>query len=362
MDKDVIQKMYDSFPDEEVFDPDKEVDTFLVGDGSAHLMKGVQTRNYNSSQQLTGVNSLGDLYRKPDESQVEVQDDLHEFAQEEVPIKVEPDVYLFSKKKAYLDQFGFLAEKSKQFAGRPIRERDLVLNEEDGYLLHYMESHDNISRQRLSALAQLSACKDMGFQDVKFYQVDDCPMCRAYHGTVHKVADLISRFGSGQDFIHEGCFCEFIPIIADREQFKDIQNGLTLSAYIEEVYFECLPLEFVDFMTPEVVKAIPYKRVVFRNFDHLEEKDVKRYKVTERDVVIDLGESLWVRNTYILHASPLDFLMAWLNDLNTKTEDLAPTPSDSEDVFYLNGRKVVEKSGNYVDVETGEIVSLLGGE
>lgn len=363
MTKDVIQQMYASFPDGDVFDPEQAEDLFLVGDGSAHLMRKVQTARHNSSEQLTGINSVNDLrkVKEAEEFRYVVQDDLSSFAQEATPLS-NPEEYLFTSKRECLDKFGFLEEKSKQFVGRPIRERDLVLNEDDSYLLHYMEGQGYINKQAVWALAQLSACRDMGFSEVKFAQLDGCALCEAYNGTVYKVSDLISRLGSGQYLSHEGCFCDFIPVITDRRPFKDIQNGLTLSAYIGEVYFERLPLEFVDFMTDNLIRKIPYKRVVFQNFNGLKGEDIERYEITNEDVIIDLGETLWIRDNYILSYSPFDFLNSWLSCMNEKPIKLEDESLSEGDIFYLNGKKVIERSGSYIDIETGEVISLLGGD
>lgn len=362
MDNKLIEKMYESFPDSETFDESQDFDAFLVGDGSAHLIKQSGGRSNNSSNQLTGINSVRDLYETTNEVLTELEDDMAEFSQDPIPVDIAYDDFLFAKKKEYLDKFGFLQERSKLFKGRPIRERDLVINNDDGYLLHYMESHNFCSKQNLAALAQLSACKDMGFNEVKFSQVDGCPLCIAYEGAIYQVSDLISRFGSGQAFIHEGCFCEFIPVIRSRKPFENIQDGLTLSAYIGKVYFKRLPLEFVDFITPELVERIPYEEVSFVNFDELGEEASNLVKVKFGDVVLDLDNSIWIHENYASNYSPFDFLVSWLDSLKVKPVEVTCEGSDSQDILYLNGRRVRERDGNYIDIETGEVVSMTEGD
>ena len=362
MTKKIIEKMYESFPDKESFDPSQEFDSFLVGDGSAHLI-GKSGRNINKSiNQLTGIESISDLQEESADLPYQVVDDLEKFDFPIIKIEGSVEDFFYKKKKEYLDKFGFLEVKSKSLRGRPILERDLVVNNDDGYLLHYMEGHGFCSVQTISALAQLSACKDMGFSEVKFSQVDNCPLCIAYDGSVHKVSNLISKLGSGQDLIHGGCSCEFIPVIRNRDQFKDIQDGLTLSAYIDKVYFKRLPLEFVDLITSDLVRRIPYEEVHFIDLGNLKREDLKLVSVGKEDVVIDMGDSLWINQNYVLNYSPFDFLKLWLDSLEVKTVEVNGKSESDQEVLYLNGRRVVSRGSDYVDVKTGEVVSLFEGD
>lgn len=363
MDKKILDKMYDAFPDSEIFEEKEEFDTFLVGDGSAHLIKNSQSNSFDSASQLSGVNSIGDLFKESKEQSLEVVNDLADFDQDEIEVKMELGDYFYKVKKDFLDKFQFIQQKSKLFKGRPIRERDLVINNDDSYLLHYVEEKGNRSKQVLSALAQLSACKDMGFSEVQFYQIDDCPLCKAFQRTIHDVSKLISTIGSGQDFIHKGCFCEFVPVIRSRNQFKEIQNGLTLSAYIGKVYFNKLPLEFVDLMTDELVAQLDYEEVWFVDFAELKLKNWKGFKIGDEDVVLDLGQTLWVRDNYILNYSPYDFLLSWIDSSKRKIPDKSEIDLDNQEIMYLNGKRVVERDGSYIEVDTGEVISLFeGGE
>ena len=357
-----IKRLYDSLPANDDFDESVNFDSFLVGDGSAQLMKkSSKDRSQNSSNQLMGIFDVGDLVNsKEDECEIEAKDDLDEFAIDPIPVDSPVEDYFFSIKKKYFDLFDYLIEKSKQLVGRPIRERDLVLNNDDSYLLKYIESHEYVSDQLLNQLAQLSACKDMGFVRVVFYpkeSLDNCPLCKAHKGTVYYTNDLLNKIGSGEDFIHEGCACTFIPVLQNRKELAHIKYGLTLTAYVGDVYFERLPIEYANFLSVGLLNALAGCKVCFVDFS--DEKKIEELELSPDDVVVESGDSIYVRDSYLGSFSPLDFLEQWVFGEETRIMDVSE--DSSEEVFYLNGVKVVERNGKYMD-ESGNIVDLFGGK
>ena len=90
---------------------------------------------------------------------------------------------MFKIKKDIFSLFGYLAHKSIQVSGRPVRERDLVLSSDDSYLLSYLEGEGKGIYNIVNALAQLSAYQEMGFSEVKFHRVDECPLCKVFDGS-----------------------------------------------------------------------------------------------------------------------------------------------------------------------------------
>ena len=343
-----LEELYDSFPDEEVFDETKPFDNFLIGAGSQKLMDKMNPKRGRFLDQLTGIHSLADLKKKPKRDTFEVLvDDLEEFAREYNAVK-NPEEYFFNIKKRIFEKYEFLKEKSKEFAGRPVRERDLVLSNDDSYLLQYMEENGYNHTSIVNALAQLSAYKDIGLKDVVFYSVDDCPLCLAFEGSYYNIGELISIIGSEKLFIHKGAFCNFMPVFRSRSE-----DEFTVSAYVVDVHFKNLPIEFEEFITDDLLESIGKGfSVYFKDFSKLED-------VSPGIVARLMNTTIEVHNGYIDRFSPLDFLKEFVKSekkLIRSDEDLKI--SEDQEVFFLNGKKVVEMDGNYIDVTTGKVVEL----
>ena len=343
MSKDFINGIYGQFPENDFFDSSVQFDSFLTGDGSNQIYLKKEPKQ-----------SFFESFTESGEFGFDIINDLDQFAVSDFLVEDFED-FFFKCKKEYLTRFNFLEEKSKKLQGVPVRERDLVLNSDDSYLLHHVKSQSCHFKFILEALAHLSACLDMGVDEVKFFSVDDCPLCEAYEGTVFSVKDLISRIGSNKLVLHAGAQYNFVPVIRDRKYFGHIQNGLTVSAYIDQVFFRNLPLEWVDFITSDLVFKIPNKEVCFIDFEILSSM-VPTLEVESDEVVLSYEDFLFVRNTYVLNYSPYEFLINWLDSKDDSDLKKLESVNDQE-VLYLNGRKVMEHNGKYVDIQTKEIVN-----
>ena len=338
-----VQDLYDSFPEEESFDPNQLVDAFLVGEGSVESLKINQNRS--NSDQLVGIFSVKDLKNKSaEESVCKCEDDLSDFA---VLSELVDDCesYFFKIKKEIFEQYDYLAVKSRQYQGKLVRERDLVLNSDDSYLLHYIKEKGYHYENVISSLAKLSAYQEMGFDQVQFVSVDKCILCEAYEGLVYRISDLISRIGSGNLFIHEGVVCGFIPLIKKRP--KDF---FLLNAFIEQVKFENLPREFEEHLSDELLESLKGCTVIFTELE-------------EEGITVKREENVfYVRNSFLYYFSPLDFLKSWFVLDNLKeVESVDITQLKDRDIFYLDGKKVVEFNGKYINIETGKVLDNLGG-
>jgi hypothetical protein len=345
----VIEELYESFPDEDIFDANQSFDNFLVGEGSRKWMDKINPKRGRFLDQLIGVFSLSDLKEKSEEETFEVMvNDLGEFEKEEILVE-NPEEYFFNIKKRILDKYEFIKEKSKEFAGRPMRERDLIISNNDSYLLKYIENQGWNHQHIIDMLAQLSAYEDIGLKDVVFHSIDDCPLCLAKEGTYYSISDLMSRIGAGQDLTHRGALCRFAPVFRSRSK-----DEFTISAYIGDIYFKNFPIEFEEFVTDDLLESIGRQfKVHFIDFNKLEDIDPGTVVRVVSDNIIE------VHNGYIDRFSPLDFLKEWVKSEKVLVEsDKDFKVSEDQEFFYLNGKKVVEKNGNYIDVDTGNIVEL----
>lgn len=340
MDTDLINGIYAQFPENDYFDSSIQFDAFLVGEGSNQIFMKKPSKSFFES------------FSDESDTKLEVIHDFDLFAVEDSEVEDYEELF-FQLKKNCLNQFNFIEEKSKRLKGVPVKEKDLVLNSDDSYLLYHLKTQGNVTRHTLEAIASLSACLDMGIPEVKFYEMDGCALCKAYDGTIFSVKDLISRIGARRLVIHAGAKYNFIPVIRDRKVFDHIQNGFTLSAYIDDVYFRHLPLEFVEFITTDLVQRLSYKEVCFIDFDVLS-SIVPNLNIESDEVVLSQGDFLFVKNSYVFNYSPYDFLINWLN---SKVDDSSVIDNfEDDEVLYLNGYRVVERNGKYIDVQTNEVV------
>jgi len=335
---DIISDLYNSLPDESEFDSNQQFDAFLVGDGSKGFLNKQDLKL--SKQLIVSFDSVVPT------SDIECIDDLYEFSIDDNLVD-DCEYFLFNAKKDIFNKFSFLEKKSKQLKGVPVREKDLILNVDDLYLISYIRDHGYNLESTLRLLSQLLSYKDMGFVDVKFINIDNCSLCKAYDGSIYNIKELISLIGSGNVFIHKGISCKFIPVIGgkNREEYSiNIGKG--------GVEFINFPIEYVDLLTDDLLGLINYKVVEFKDFCKLKNL-LSQDVVFEKDV-----DTLFVHNDYVGIFSPFDFLIEWLNSKNNELLDIDIEILKGLDVFYLNGYKVVEYNGVYIDIDTNKPVKI----
>ncbi|HUV58775.1 MAG TPA: hypothetical protein VMW09_01530 [Desulfatiglandales bacterium] len=345
--KTTLEEIYNQLPDEE---PLLDFDAFLIGDGSAKLMQGIDKR-VSKSRQLIGINSTKDLdnLSKKEEFKKSVDDidkfdSFPEFLSEDKVF----DLFL-TKKKEIFDYYGYLSIKSQAFKGRPVLEKDLVVSKDDRYLLSYILEKELNEISIIKSLAQLLAYKELGVLRVIFRGLDGCALCNAYNGNTFNVESLISKLSSGESIAHRYCTCAFIPIFNERKFFEErIQVNID-SVYIGKVLVKNMPKEFeIDLFTH--LPKLDCTEVVFKDFTKFEDWSV--------DVVRKEGDILFVHNDYIRGRSPLDYLLNWI-DMSSRVEVIILNDVSNMDVYYLNGHKVIEKDGNFIDIDTGKVVSVV---
>jgi len=344
-----IQDMFDTYPEEEEL---KDFDSFLIGDGSAELMSRMDKPKTNRNSQLTGIYSLEDLgnITKVKESLYDdsLTDDLEEYNLE-LEISEEPLDYYFKIKKEVFSVYNFIELKSKKYVGKPFKEIDLVVTGNERYQLQYIINNVSLDYGIINSLAQVRALSDMGFLEAKFLQNDCCPLCEAFDGNVYNLTQIGDLFGSGKTLIHGNCIGTFIPVIRDRSNVIDLVVDIE-STYIGNTKVNNLPIEY----TSELYKIVPMAGVKVVHFVDIPNE----FEDYDGEFVRLVGSELYVHNSYYGLYSPLDFLRGWVECLDVEVGSLEKIESSvkSGDIYYLDGKKVVEIDGLYFDVDTKEQV------
>ncbi len=342
-----IQDMFDAYPEEEEL---KDFDSFLIGDGSASMMEKLGNPKRERNFQLTGIYDVEDLGKDHEDlCEHELIDDLDEYALE-LDIKESAADHYFNVKKGVFDVYDFIQIMSKKMSGRPRKEVDLVISNSEHYLIKYLDGRGDLDYGILDSLAQVKALLDMGFLEAKFRQLDCCPICEAFDGNVYDLTQLAELFGSGKFLIHGGCLGTFIPVIRDREFILNDLNIDLESIFVENVKVNNLPIEYKD----ELYNIIPFTGVSVIHFMDI----VNHFDDYENEFVRLVDNELYIHNGYYGSFSPADFLVGWVecNDIEVGASGRIDACVKAGDIYYLDGRKVVELDGIYFDVETKEQV------
>lgn len=325
-----IKELFDSLPDHEDL---LEFDPFLVGEGSKSFMSGDREKTNN---QLTGVFSTEDLKNSFNISVNFGKDsvsDLSTWKDQFSVVKVDVLPLFLSEKRRSYELFDYLRVKSEGLSSL-VREEDLLISESDTYLLDYLSDKFVLDKYLVCTLAQLSAWRDMGVREVKFYSNCDCALCRAADRVVYQLQDLFHGICSGSFPTHEFCDCYYLPVIRSREE-----SFLIPEIEINGTLYKNFPCEFKYLVDSFYSKV---KTIEFMDFT--------KVKGWSGECVLNRGSSLAVHWGYIGNFSPLDFLEFWLSD--------GENGSSSEDILYYKGRKVQLINGSYIDVATGEFVEV----
>jgi len=345
--KSTLDDIYQKLPDKE---PLLDFDSFLIGDGSAKLMQGLDKR-VSKSKQLIGIDSAKDLLTLQDEDKFKRSiNDIKSFSGSPNPLTGDESFKVFfEKKKEIFDYYGYLTIKSQTFKGRPVLEKDLVVSKDDKYLLSYILEKGFNDCNIIQSLAYLLAYKELGVLKVIFRGLDGCALCNAHDGNIFDIEYLISKMSRGDFIVHEYCACTFIPVFMERKFFAErIQVDID-SVYIGKVLVKNMPKEFET----DLFKCLPTincSEVIFQDFTKFEDWSV--------DIVRKEGDTLLVHNDYLRGRSPLDYLLSWI-EISSREEVNIPSDFSNMEVYYLNGHKVIEKDGNFIDTETGKVISVV---
>lgn len=328
-----------------------EFDSFLIGEGAKQFMDKCNNKCDSKIFQISGINTVEDLvdYSEPTTSTITMQNDLATFAGQEINYEGSFETLFFETKKSVLEQFGYIQNKSKQLVGKPFREKDLVLTKDDKYLLSYLFDKGLFNYFVINSLGQLLALREMGFTEVKFISVDNCAICQAMNGTIHKVDTLVDTYNSGEFFIHPNLLCKFYPVIRKRSAYDGLANINIKSIKAESKTLINVPAEFEQ----DVSDLASF----LNDIDKVEFADISKVS-GKGTLAVKTGKTLFIHCDYVGVYSPMDYLNAWV-DQEANAEKLLSTINDritSEDVYYLNGKKVVEVNGLYYDIVSKQIV------
>jgi len=348
----VAEELLDSFPDHE---PLKDFDDFFVGGASQHLMQAPSSPSLG--WQLSNIRTVADLKRgAPPESIVEAEDDLDLFILDKVDVLdvAQYEQLFFAMKKRAFMIFDFMDIRSASLGDVPVREKDLVLDENDHYVMDYLREKVT-DYFAVASIATLLAYENMGVYSVKFRQTDGCALCRSLDGSIFPTGYLINLLGEGNHVSHRYCDCKLIPIIQrevyegplqghlDRESVL-VQEGQLLRSVPVELESE---LRMAATLLPEDVHEVSFIDMRVHLF--------KKEGGFDREGVVAFreGEALYVHNSYVGVHGPVEFLKSYAEE--QKTPDAVEIAPQAEDeVFYLGGKKAIFRDGRYWDAATGE--------
>jgi hypothetical protein len=346
----VAEELFESFPDKE---PLKDFDDFFVGGG---CRPGMEEPRAEIGWQLSNVRTVADLKRgAPAEGLVEAEDDLDLFILDKVDVldaKQYEDLFFAMKKRAFA-LFGFVDILSSSLGDVPVREKDLVLDDSDHYVIEYLR--EKITDYfAVSSIATLLAYENMGIHSVKFRQADGCALCKALDGAVYSTGYLVNLLGEGNHVSHGYCACRLEPIIA-REVYEGPLSGRLDQPELQvgKRVLRSVPVELAESLG-SAATALPDEitSVVFLDMrGHL----LKASSSRDREGIVALreGETLYVHNSYVGVHGPVEFLRGYFEE--KRVSDAVDVAAGGDDeVFYLKGRKAVFRDGKYWDAVTGE--------
>lgn len=341
-----VQKIYDSWPEEEPLLP---FDGFFAGGA----MSPPPTDTAAYSRQISGVNKSKDLTDPVEDPMiVQTRNDLSQFAQTAVEILTDEqyEQLFFASKRAAYQMFDFLSIKSILKGDVPLSERDLILEDEDFYIMEYLRG-STTDYFRVQQMATLMAYRDMGIEIVRFQRRDSCPVCRAYDGLFYNVSYLLDLLGGGSDLTHPSCDISWFPAVY-RESYVgpllgalDIPEVVHAGRTLKNVPRELLH-EIID-----VTGDVPFAIIDFVNMADYSINEAVGLSDSVGVVVYCCGKMV-VHNSYVGMRGPVQFIKSYLtSQLAPEKIDLGPEPGA---IFFIKGRAAVKRDGLYWDATTGE--------
>lgn len=348
----IVQEVLNSYPDEE---PHKEYDDFFVGGAVHHNMPDYNARQRPLTWQLTGVADVEALKRGEVEVNdvVEAEDDLDLFVSERLDILDEEQyekLFLAMKLRAF-KIYHFLDIKSAALGDIPIKERDLLLDADDYYILDYLKQSLS-DYHAVAAIATLTAYENMGIYAVRFRQQDGCPICVALDGTIFETRMLIGLLGSGGHVSHTYCDCQLEPVI-----WREMYSG-PLEGYLNREEVNHRGVRIVNMPVESETEILNLSEGL--DFDCIEFVDMKDHlrenlEIKDLEGIISIQEDgvLFVHNSYVGPHGPVDFLQEFAR-VKALPARISPVNLENAEIYLMGGRRVAKWDGKYWDPVTGE--------
>ncbi len=367
-------------------------DTFFVGDGSAALAGLATPTDF--------VSQLSQLFTNPSQTDVstfEIENDLGRFGESvsqrlinrngkglaKCPTSSIAKIFLNEKKKAY-STFNYLSILSQSTGNVPIKEEDLIVTENDQYIIEYLKKN-RISKVSVENVAMLLAYQDMQITQVRYFDECMCPICKVFSGKIFDIDFVMQQVMAGEYLTHPGTG-SYSPVIY-RESYTgpltqaENFNIPTLTAH--EIEFVNVPIELrhqVTMILPIILNPCDKDVVMRGNSDKIvlnEEVDplvnpsnlyntinrvefvnmsefLRNKPDTEGIVVYQEENVLYIHNSYVGHMGPIEFAEEWVK--SQVTEKVAIKELAKCEKFFVNGKRVARHAGFYWSLETGEKV------
>lgn len=330
-----------------MIDTAENLDSFLIGDGSAKLMD-----SYNE------VDAYANQIIAEDESgtQLVIYDDIEDHVDPALEVRVETreevDWAFHEYKKEVYDVFGYVELKSSWMRGVPIKIEDLVFDDADKYLIDYLiDSVTDLYTWK--QLAKLQACANMGIAHVRFVTNHDCPLCKSATGKIMSVENLLRLLCRGGYVTHRLCHCDLVPVV-----YRETYSG-PLTGHLEESLVTWgghevrnAPRELLA--DPEIralVGNTPHSKIEFVNMPAwCAEKEIDDFHGL---VVHVTDETLFVHNSYVGFSTPVDYLRGFLQE-DAATEQLDTDTLKGAPAYWLDGEHVVKHNGHYYSADEGK--------
>ena len=335
-------------------------DAFFVGDGSRELMlEQTLTRKKHDLEHKVRERPHASLTGKAkDGARFEVIDDTGDYIVSRIDISGDEgyrDAFLMGKKEVYA-KFNFLAIKSAVLRGRAVKEADLLLEDSDLHIIKYLKGRVK-DYYAVRSVAKLVAYESMGIFDVMFQEQDGCSLCLAMEGSILYTRNLIRVLTSGGFLSHPYCDCSFFPVIRRSAYQGPLTPHLDIdSVTIKGTEIHNFPVEYKTEAFRQMLVDLPFDKVSF--VDMCEYRNTILSVKDVDNVVIhysDEEETLYIHNDYLGTSGPLQYVSEYLKAVVVPAKVALADLKDLER-YYLDGRTVVLREGNYWDAETGERV------
>jgi len=343
---------------------EKHFDDFFVGKGSCESLN-----NKNSySSQLIGIDSISDLKNKKDNPIHEPEDDLDCFSPdilEEISnIKEYVSVFI-SGKKYIFSIFNYIEKKSKSFGNIPIKEKDLILEDYDNYVIKYLMNNNVNKSCTVKNIAKLIACNDLRINEFKFINVHNCPLCYSHDSLVMSIEFALDALCSGSYVIHPNCEFDVIPVIRRGNYVGPIMDSLNVNFEKNGVIVESCPKEYKEKIS-EIIDSKEFsivskktsyniEKIIFCNMIEYYMNKISN-KLSDPDGIFAYqdGNSIVINNNYIAHSGPFEHLHKYIMlNLVDESIDISCIPEDAEK-FYMSGKEVILFNNKYWDIGTGK--------
>jgi hypothetical protein len=351
----------------------QEFDSYFVGDGSAALANLTKPNDF--------VSQLAQLFTNSSTNSVsqvfEIENDLGMFGElstnarlinrngkglAKCPSSSIAKIFLTTKKATY-STFNYLNLLAEQVGNVPIKEEDLIVTENDQYIIEYLKKN-RISKASAENVARLIAFQDMGINQVRYFDECMCPICKVYSGKIFDIDFVMQQVMAGEYLTHPGTG-SYRPVIYRESYTGPLTQAENFNIELltsHEIEFVNVPIELRHHITtllPIILNPCDNGVVMCGNpINRVEFVNMSTYLKGQSDidgiVVYREGNVLYVHNSYVGHMGPIEFAEAWVK--SNVTEKVAIKELAKCEKFFVNGTRVAKHRGFYWSLETGEKV------